>query len=359
MTRRCFVVLAVVALAIAHWESLASAQATHDQWDIISFGGVPPAASSGAVASATANDGSMITMTGTGTLVPPAGRAGSTSSATGGGTWETFAPSGASTGSGTYWVTGLVRWDPAPGSLPTPPFDNIGSPAERSAGLAVLRIEYSDGSRGVLVVSCRLVGSPASMPEGISATKGFMDYYSVLPPVPGVDANRTLFHDDPRHRPTAPTSNVPSRGWQSVSLVVARSETESQGETSRKLSATIESAIAESLRMDVYAASRHSILLKQGPAAKQGNGPSIAGIVVSAAIVATGAYLYERGSRNRHIDYLSGPPWVECSSEPPTRPRPPNWDQYPEIGSSCGKVYRVLGTTLMVIGGIGLTASFF
>lgn len=194
MTRRCVVVLAVVALSIVDWELVASAQATHVQWDIISLGGVPPAASPGGVASATANDGSMITTTGTGTFVAPAGGAGSDGSATGGGTWETFAPGGAPTGSGTYWVTGLVRWDRAPGSLPTPPFDNIGNPAERSAGLAVLRVEYSDGSRGVLVVSCRLAGSPAAMPEGISATKSFVDYYSVLPPMPGVDANRTLFH---------------------------------------------------------------------------------------------------------------------------------------------------------------------
>jgi hypothetical protein len=197
MTQRCLVALTVAALSVVHWGSIASAQATHVQWDIISFGGVPPTANPGGIASATANDGSMITMTGTGTFVAPAGGAGSNSSATGGGTWETFGPGGGSTGNGTYWVTGLVRWDLAPGGLPTPPFDNIGNPAERSAGLAVLRIKYSDGRRGILVVSCRLVGSPASMPEGISATKGFVDYFAVLPPVPGVDANRTLFHVRP------------------------------------------------------------------------------------------------------------------------------------------------------------------
>ena len=193
MIRRRLVVLAVAGFSIVHWGSVASAQATHVQWDIISVSGVPPSWFPGGIASAAANDGSMITMTGTGTFVAPAGGAGSNSGATGGGAWETFGPGGGSTGSGTYWVTGLVRWHVAPG-LPPPPSDNIGDPAERSAGLVVLRIEYSDGSRGVLVVSCRLVGSPASMPEGISATKGFVDYFAVLPPVPGVDANRTLFH---------------------------------------------------------------------------------------------------------------------------------------------------------------------
>ena len=81
-----------------------------------------------------------------------------------------------------------------PGGLGIPPFDNIGDPAERSAGLAILRIEYSDGSKGTLTVHCRLAGTPATMPEGISATKGFVNYFQVQPPVAGVNANRTLFH---------------------------------------------------------------------------------------------------------------------------------------------------------------------
>jgi hypothetical protein len=196
MTRR-LVVLAGAALAIVsvvYSPSVALAQATHVQWDILSLTGPPPTHNPGGIASAAANDGSMITITGTGTFVAPAGGAGANSAATGGGSWETFNPAGASTGSGMYWVTGLVRWDRAPGALGTPPFDNIGNSTERSAGLAILRIEYSDGSRGILVVPCRLPGSPAAMPEGISATKGFVDYFAILPPVPGVDANRTIFH---------------------------------------------------------------------------------------------------------------------------------------------------------------------
>ena len=173
---------------------VSSAQATHVRWDIISLTGEPLTVNPGGIASARAQDGSKITMTGTGTFVAPAGGAGSASSATGGGTWETFAPGGGSTGSGTYWVTGLVRWDQAPGALGTPPFDNIGNPDERSAGLAVLRIQYSDGEQGILVVSCHLVGTPDSVFEGITASKGFVTYWNAEPPLPGVDANRTLFH---------------------------------------------------------------------------------------------------------------------------------------------------------------------
>lgn len=195
VTRRWFIVFTVATLAIVYFPQAALAQASHVQWDIISLDfGPPPVASSGGIASARAVDNSMITMTGTGTFVAPAGGAGSNASATGGGTWETFDAAGASAGSGMYWVTGLVRWDREPtGALPSFVGDAIGNPDERSAGLAVLRIQYDDGSRGILVVNCTLPGSPATIPEGISATKGFVDYFDVQLPA-GVDANRTVFH---------------------------------------------------------------------------------------------------------------------------------------------------------------------
>jgi hypothetical protein len=135
----------------------------------------------------------MIRVTGEGTFVAPA-TGGTSSAVTGGGTWETFDPAGASTGSGFYEVVGLVRWELAPGALPPGVPDFIGDPAEGRAGLAVLRIRYSDGIAGILVVSCRLPGAPLSMPEGVSASKGFVDYFDIQPPAPGVDANRTLFH---------------------------------------------------------------------------------------------------------------------------------------------------------------------
>jgi hypothetical protein len=78
----------------------------------------------------------------------------------------------------------------------------------RSTGLAVLRITYSDGQRGILVVSCTGAQpgaqAPASMFEGITATKPFIidtmnalatvDYKNNVAAVPMVDGGRTLFH---------------------------------------------------------------------------------------------------------------------------------------------------------------------
>ena len=58
----------------------------------------------------------------------------------------------------------------------------------------MLRIAYSDGQHGILVVSCTGVTAPAFMFEGITATKQYTDYTSPVPPVAGVDANRTQFH---------------------------------------------------------------------------------------------------------------------------------------------------------------------
>ncbi len=119
--------------------------------------------------------------------------------------WETFSASspctcattatGTSTGSGTYEVTGLVRWEDAPGLLPAAIIDNIGVKADSTSGLAVLRIAYSDGELGVLVVSCHNpVGSPNTLFEGITATKGYVDYWNHGVAVGGTDANRTSFH---------------------------------------------------------------------------------------------------------------------------------------------------------------------
>ena len=114
---------------------------------------------------------------------------------TGGGTWQTFDAAGASTGSGTYNVTGLVDFDLAPGSLPASITDNTGVKADVRSGLAVFKVAYSDGSDGTLTVSCDLpVGSPPTLFEGITATKGYVDYWERDPAVANVDANRTNFH---------------------------------------------------------------------------------------------------------------------------------------------------------------------
>ncbi len=130
--------------------------------------------------SATAADGLKIIVTGNGTFVAPAGGDGISSAVTGGGTWETRDASDAVTGNGNYRVTGLVRWEGALASLPSIP----GS----TAGLAVLRVEYDDGSAGTLTISCRISNAQPGRFEGVTASKGFVDFWNRVVPSP------TLFH---------------------------------------------------------------------------------------------------------------------------------------------------------------------
>lgn len=161
---------------------------TKVRWDIITVNFGTGTLSAGGIASARANDNSKITVTGSGTF-----GSGEDAAVTGGGIWTTFSHNGTKTGSGTYKVKRLVSWEPAPGAPPLP-HDNIGEREDESAGLAVLRVRYSDGSRGVLTVSCELVGTAHAVFEGVTATKGFVDYWNREAPVPGVDADRTNFH---------------------------------------------------------------------------------------------------------------------------------------------------------------------
>ena len=129
-------------------------------------------------ASATAADGLKIIVTGAGTFVAPAGDGGTSSAATGGGNWETRDASNVVTGSGTYQVTGLVRWERALAFVPSIP----GS----TAGLAVLRVEYSDGSAGTMTISCRISGAQPGRFEGVTASKGFVDFWNPTLPGPNV-----------------------------------------------------------------------------------------------------------------------------------------------------------------------------
>ena len=129
-------------------------------------------------ASATAADGLKIIVTGSGTFVAPAG-GGTSSAVTGGGTWETRDAGDAVTGSGSYSATGLVRWERALASVPSIP----GS----TAGLAILRVEYSDGSAGTLTISCRITAAQPGRFEGVTASKGFLDFWNRV-------TSPTLFH---------------------------------------------------------------------------------------------------------------------------------------------------------------------
>ena len=170
--------------------SIALGQADHVRWDIISLAfTTPPTASAGGIAFASADATHTIRLTGSGTFVAPAS-GGTSGAATGGGTWETFV-SGVSTGSGTYSVASLSSWQFANFQLPVLN-DLIGTGGAN--GNAILRIEYSDGSEGVLGVGCHGPGAPAGIQEGVIATKDFLTYWTAQPPAPGVDANRTSFH---------------------------------------------------------------------------------------------------------------------------------------------------------------------
>jgi hypothetical protein len=159
-SRKLAVVVSIlVGLAIAvGLASLRPARAdeTTFKWVIIS------------TASAKANDNSQINLTGNGTFQP-----GEADQVTGGGTWQTVAPDGVTvTGSGNFVVRRLVRFDLAPGAVANPTIH---------AGLAFLQVDYMDGSQGVLVVSCHLPGTPASVFEGATASKGFTDFWNRIP----------------------------------------------------------------------------------------------------------------------------------------------------------------------------------
>jgi len=161
------------------------------RWDIINVNFTTGTLTAGGIASARANDGSKITLTGTGTF---RANSGDSENVTGGGTWHTWDMSGNATGSGNYRVSRFVRFTLAPGTPPLPN-DGIGVRADERAGLAILGIRYDDGSAGALLVSCHLNGSPDSMFEGVTATKGFVDYWNrEAPPAPPGNANRTNFH---------------------------------------------------------------------------------------------------------------------------------------------------------------------
>jgi hypothetical protein len=125
-----------------------------------------------AEASARAEDRSRITLRGNGTFAP--GRRDET---IGGGTWSLTNASGEVAGSGTYTVAELLNWTEAPGGDPA---------SDTRAGLAALRIRYSDGSEGLLVVSCHMGGTPDAVFEGILASKGFVQFWNR-------EINSTLF----------------------------------------------------------------------------------------------------------------------------------------------------------------------
>jgi len=169
------------------------------RWDIISVSvkGDTTTISAGGVAFASANDGSYIKVTGTGTYGP-----GVTDPVSGGGDWATWDSGNRPTGSGKYTVTGFAGFDWGPGTEPPVAtwIDSIGKKEDASGGIATLRIAYTnaDGSvagTGFLIISCHIpVGAPDSTVEGIVASKGYTLFYSPAHIAPGIDQGRNNFH---------------------------------------------------------------------------------------------------------------------------------------------------------------------
>src|SRR5713101_4309588 len=172
------VLVALMLLGSALFVTRTSAAGQKYRWDLISVNFATATLSAGGSASAIANDGSTITLTGEGTF-NAASNFGNRD-VTGGGTWQTFDPSGTPTANGTYQVTSFVSFTVAPGTPPLPN-DNIGNLKDNRAGLLFVTIQFSNGSTGVLTVSCHLVGTPNSVFEGIRVSQGFVDYWNGNP----------------------------------------------------------------------------------------------------------------------------------------------------------------------------------
>jgi hypothetical protein len=157
------------------------------RWDLISL--ILPDIRAGGDDTAMAEGETTLTLTGSGTFRP-----GHPRQVTGGGTWSTT-NTDVPGGPGTYRVTELVSWVPAPGTLVGSGLtDHIGILANIRAGLAVLRIKYSDGLDGILFVSCNIRGTPKSVDEGINASRGFVNFFHPAMPNFTQHSNRTAFH---------------------------------------------------------------------------------------------------------------------------------------------------------------------
>lgn len=78
--------------------------------------------------------------------------------------------------------------------------DLVGNDKNSRAGLVLLEIKYSDGSRGDPFVSCGLNGTPAAVYEGTTASKGLAEFWDQS--VNDTINNGTLFHvlqgEDPK-----------------------------------------------------------------------------------------------------------------------------------------------------------------
>ena len=158
------------------------------RWDFyrLDFATSPASVAPSGSASARARDGSRITLTGSGAF------GGKPSNVSGGGTWTTYDPTGREIETGSYRVRALISFFASEGSSPYP--DEIGSPGDARAGLATLRVSYSNGKQGILVISSFLPGSPPPVFVGVTVSVGAIDFFTPVPPALGAQGGRTIFH---------------------------------------------------------------------------------------------------------------------------------------------------------------------
>jgi hypothetical protein len=167
--RSLFSALALVALVGSGTLCPVSAMASVFRWDIItadSQGNPIPGGQATALADNVSGSIASITLTGSGTFDTSDD---DSANITGGGTYVVRGfPEGSIQSSGTYKVTRLLHFEPTP----------VISGTTILGGLVVLAIKYSDGSKGVLVVNCA-INAPPQVTEGVNATKGTVDYWSI------------------------------------------------------------------------------------------------------------------------------------------------------------------------------------
>lgn len=191
------ILLSLMLALLSIGAAAAQDEAAQMRWDIVSVAAVDgtPTISEGGAAFSSANDGSYIMLTGSGTFGPEM-----SDPVIGGGNWTTFDVTNLMTGNGAYTVTGLVSWEEGPGTLPDALADTIGDKADFRAGVAVLTVAYTneDGSEagnGVLLISCHgPVDSLDTIFEGFVASMGSATFYDAVQPVPGSHVGRTSFH---------------------------------------------------------------------------------------------------------------------------------------------------------------------
>jgi hypothetical protein len=103
--------------------------------------------------------------------------------ASGGGTWVVrstplinFPFEGGILGSGTYTATELIHFQPAAGRVASNVFDSVGAAADLRAGLMMVKLRFSDGSHGMLMLQTNLVGTSPATPRLVRVIKGSVEY---------------------------------------------------------------------------------------------------------------------------------------------------------------------------------------